>query len=420
MTVLRKFGVEMECFHPTHSSSTSHRNLPVAIRAMGFQSVGANYSGRDYDVWQVKPDGSLRRSARDDDGGIEIVAPTLPATQASFDQITKVANYLGANGYDVNVYCGMHIHIDAADLTLQEASAVALRYHHCQSQIDEIMARSRRGGTWSNRLDSGALRKVVEAVTASNARVVWGHHERRVAVNLEHVHKGRSDKRIEFRQHQGTLNAAKILGWYKFLCGFVAETVRLVRQGGNLAQPTAVVPVPHAVPALVRRQRTRRGTTRSVVVGTTPPTIPQIDVGTDYDLFLNRMANEGVVTQQDARSFGWPETRLRVTAHWLRRHGAELITTQRNGELAYVGGNGARTRAEIFANPAQIRQRIEAAPLASATFSTIAATAPQRAAGRDLADLLTRTNALDGLDDETKAWFNIRRSEIAAASAGRP
>jgi len=415
VSTLRQFGLELECFNINVAEPTSGRNIQAAIRGMGYPAKHQPYShfATEYTMWQIKPDSSLRECTNP----VEVVSRTLPGTQASIDEVVKVANWLSGNGYDVNHKCGYHIHLDAADMTSYEAAVVALRYNLYRAEIDAILPPSRRAPDchWARALQGGSLTKVTGTIQQGNTRQSWGPEERYVAVNLQHVAKRLSERRIEFRQHSGTLDATKIIGWYKFLCEFVAETLRLIRDsGGVVASPATVTAQP-----IVRRQQTRRGTTRSVVTGTTQaPVIPAIIDGTDYDLFLRAIASNGVVTQQDARSFGWPETRLRVTAHWLRRHGAELLTTQRNGELAYVGINGARTRDEIFSAPAQIRRRVSVTqavgPVAQA-ISTPRVTASYGA----LQALLQSTPLLSGMSDETVAWYTARRAAIAAADARR-
>lgn len=402
MSVLRKFGVEIECFT---RGGHSRQSVAAAIMNLGYAAHSAMYTGQDYNVWQIKPDGSLTAPGF----CLEVVAPTLVPTDANIDQVRKVANWLLANGFDVNKSMGLHIHVDASDMSPSEAAAVALRYHHRQAEIDAILAPSRRGAFYADRLYGSSLDKVERA--ANGRRAIWTHAERRVSVNLEHMHKGASARRIEFRQHHGTVDADKILGWHRFLCEFVAETLRLIR--GNGSAPS-VVDTPSSAQPIVRTQRRRRGQTRSVVVGTTGVArVLRIDAGTDYDLFLQAIEGNGVVTLQDGRGFGWPETRLRVTAHWLRRHGAALVTTYRNGELAYVGANGATTRAAIFSQPAQIRQRVSvsasAAPVLVASPAIPTATLAMVAAAP----------LLQNMSDQTKAWYESRRAAIATADARR-
>ena len=409
MTTLRKFGLELETFNPAVSYARSGANIAAAIRGLGFSAVRSDrHFDANYDVWQIKPDVSLSPAGF----ALEVVSPTLPGTDDSIEQVRKVADWLVGNGYEVNQSMGYHIHIDAGDLTAYECAAVALRYHHCQQDIDAILPPSRRNSRWSARLSGGSFDKVRRTVENRRQQESWSHGERYAAVNLQHVAKRRDERRMEFRQHSGTLNADKIIGWYKFLCEFVAETLRLLRANDGSVTPAPIVT--STARPIIRGQRVRNGRTRSVVVGTTQvPRMPMIEAGTDYDMFLNAIAANGVVTQADARGFGWPETRLRVTAHWLRRNGADLITTQRNGELAYVGREGAMTREAIFTQPAQIRQRVEALAAAARPVAPIAPAIVAGAQQYEVMQALSSAPVLQGCSDSTVAWFNARRSAFA-------
>jgi hypothetical protein len=344
----------------------------------------------------------------------------LPATEAGIEEVIKVANWMSSNGFDINRSCGYHVHIDCSDLSVAECAAVAFRYSARRTEFNAILPPSRHSAHWCNPLSGSGLDKVRRAVTGSEER--WDSGERYTACNLAHVN-GRG-RRIEFRQHSGTLNASKIVGWYRLLCDFIAETVRLMRaEQAPVAAPVAApVVAPVAAAPIVRRQRRRTSAqTRSEVVAVVPGAtrIPVIEEGTDYDRFLRCIEARGVATQEDARSFGWDVTRLRVTAHWLRRNGASLVTTERNGELAYVGVDGARTREAIFVNQAQIRRRVETSVQtvveAPAPVMPVTRSAPQTITNRDaLIASLSNAPILQGASNETQAWYRQRREDFAS------
>lgn len=394
MTAFRTFGMEFECFHPTQDMSVSTAKIIRAITAMGYRAKSSQYTGRDYDQWQVKPDGSLSPYGK----ALELVAPTLPGTPESFEQVRKVVEWLGANGFDVNRSCGFHVHINAADLTAAEQAAVAFRYHLHRNDINAVLPPSRHNGSYCQALDNHAVDKVKQAL--GGRATVWNHAERRVAVNLEHANSGPSGRRIEFRQHSGTLNWGKIFGWYSLLCDFVAETVRLYRAAPVQAPTTAAFAAPQ------RRRGTR---TVSHRVGTHQPRVPFIETDSDYDKFLRAIETNGVVTQADGRAFGWPETRLRVTAHWLRQRGAALVTTERNGELAYVAREGARDRASIFVNEGVIRIRTAADGQTVAAMQAMIGPAPAAPVNREAALAAPFTQ---GLSATTLAWYRQRREDF--------
>lgn len=417
MTNLRKFGIELECFNPNLRYTEAGFKIESGIRALGFEaSFERSHFATNYDQWQIKPDSSLAPAGF----ALEVVSRVLPANQAGIDEATRIAKWLSSNGFDINQTCGYHIHLDASDMTVAEAAAVAFRYNARREEFNMVLPRSRHSSRWCVPLSGEAMDKVRRAMGNGNEH--WTYGERYVAVNLHHLEKPQRKRHIEFRQHSGTLNADKIIGWYKLLCDFVAETLRLVREEAAASNQTATIP-PAPVQPIIRRQRVARGQTRSRVVATAAPRVPRIEPGTDYDRFLTRLEQNGVITTEDAREFGWVtgqgnniDSRLRVTAHWLRRNGAALVTTERNGELAYVGRDGARTRAEIFVNPVQVRQRVEVARDTSVAAPAPIMPVPARNVvdRNDLMAKLAAAPILQGASLETQAWYRQRREDFAS------
>lgn len=380
MTTLRKFGIEIEC---GHTGNDGYATAAALSAIPGVSATRASYSSQNYTVWQVKPDGSLSIP-----GAQEIVSPTLPGTEHSIALVRAVAAALEDTGYRVNRSCGLHVHLDASDLSRRECAAIAWRYNLLQDSLKSFLPRSRWDGSniYAQFASSSALTKIWAAAQDPNTAAYWTHTERYVAVNLEHAHKSRSERRIEFRQAAGTVNPDKIIGWYKFLCEFIAETVRLIRAPA----PQAATGV--ATVTSVTTQETR------------PAAVPPLRAGTDNYRFITTLEQDGIITQADARSFGWVDTRLRVTAHALRRLGANIVVINHNGEGAYivVGRNYMPTnRADIFTLPATVR-RVRRAPGAAPAGTNIDVQAILRAAPLE-----------QGLSETTLAWIDQRRAVLA-------
>ena len=386
MTTLRKFGIEIECGHTGNDGYATAANLSAIP---GVSATRASYSSQNYTVWQVKPDGSLQIP-----GAQEIVSPTLPGTEESIEQVRRVANYLEGADYKVNKSCGLHVHLDAADLTRHECAVIAWRYALLQDSLKQVLPRSRWDGTnhYAAFATSSSLTKITAAARDPQTSSYWTHGERYTAVNLEHAHKSRAERRIEFRQAAGTVNADKIIGWYRFLCEFVAETVRLVRQPA----PQAATGVPSVTSVTTHETR--------------PAAVPPLRAGTDNYKFITTLETNGIITQNDARQFGWPDTRLRVVAHALRRLGANIVVINYNGEGAYVvpGSFVPTRRANIFTQPAVVR-RVRRAPAAAPLGTSF-----------DLEAVVRVAPLEQGLSDSTVAWLASRRETLArrAARAG--
>jgi len=421
-TIYRKFGVELECYHPTQGD---YHRAATLIRGLGEPAAPANYTGRNYTLWQIKPDGSLRGS-----NTVEFVSPVLPGGETGIERVSKVANLLDRSGYKINVSCGYHLNIDVPDLTVSEIAAIALRYNLHAEEIKTFLPKSRYlNNTYVNFAERGteAFRKILGAALASNSTAAWGHDERYTVVNLQHTHACPENRRIEFRQAAGTLNAEKIVNWYEFICEFIAETLKLVREHRasrtvNTTRPTV--------------DRCGRAQTVSEVIATLPARVPNIVPNTDAERFLARLCSRRIITTADAREFGWVtgisnniDSRLRVTAHALRRLGANLRTTTFAGELAYtVEGfepfevaDGRLVLAEIFTLPTTVRSRrvndsrgIEEAPTSAQINNLVQQPIQSPAPTRLPLDEVLRTTPLSsGLTPKTIGWLNSRKLVFA-------
>ena len=78
MNTNRTYGVEFEGY------GIPMDTLVSKLRHVGINARLASYSGSDYSVWQVKPDGSI--SGR---YGFEVVSPVLQGTDG-LEQVKKV------------------------------------------------------------------------------------------------------------------------------------------------------------------------------------------------------------------------------------------------------------------------------------------------------------------------------------------
>ena len=191
-------------------------------------------------IWITKPDGTAGVDS-------ELVSPIIPAGPAG-DKLVRVAlGALALGGVEVSVKCGFHVHFGAVSryghiTALRrpgQSQADALKgaamkraqvwltevYQYFNGVIDSVLPRSRRG---SARMCGGC-----EMATAEN----WflgskGRNENRKREFIHNPHRsaggsggdyGRYYKvnfaaldrhgTVEFRQHQGTINATKSLMW---------------------------------------------------------------------------------------------------------------------------------------------------------------------------------------------------------------
>ena len=205
----RKFGLELEMIGITREQAM------MALTGVGIEvrEEGYNHETRRY--WKIVSDASVR-------GGFELVSPVLQG-DAGIEEARKAATALDDMGATANRSCGYHVHLDAAGLTASDIRAIVTRYADHESEIDAFMPPSRRG---NENTYCGSIRPLARSERFQRAEtirdLVNAQGGRYFKVNLQsyYVHKT-----IEFRQHSGTVNAAKVPNWVLFLEQFV-ETCR--------------------------------------------------------------------------------------------------------------------------------------------------------------------------------------------------
>ena len=206
----RAYGVEIEFL------GASRRDVSDALNRAGLdcEVEGYNHNTRDY--WKVVTDASLRGESG------ELVSPILKGADG-VRQLEIACNALNSvAGVRVDRTCGLHIHLDSRDMTAAQIKTVFTRYADYEQQIDQIMPRSRRGNPrWC-----GSLVDTKSTVQSTVNRKAHLAHAigRYYKVNLTNVSNRGS---IEFRQHSGTTEFAKIINWLNFLQQFTDRSVEL-------------------------------------------------------------------------------------------------------------------------------------------------------------------------------------------------
>lgn len=237
---MRNFGIEIECYHPTLDSYTSRTELAgdIIIKFPGVVAARASYTGRRYEMWQLKEDMSLSPSGR----ALEVVSRILKGEEGIVEA-RGVADILFDKGYRVNASCGLHVHMDVSDLTWRQRVAVALRWHYQKEEIKTFLPPSRWNGmnVFASFWDANESRKLYDAVVECDESEEWDHDERRVPVNLEYM---TSRDTIEFRQAAGTVNADKIENWVRFLNEFIDDTKRVMIEFEQVEEAYTSRPVP--------------------------------------------------------------------------------------------------------------------------------------------------------------------------------
>jgi len=218
----RKFGIEIELTLPHRSATLASR-----LGAVGIDCYVEGYNHRTRDYWKITSDATVHGG--DGYSPMELVSPPLQGRDG-LAQLETVCAVLAELDAKVNRSCGLHIHHDANDLDIEAWKLVAKCYVKHENTIDQLMAPSRRGNgnQWARSLRNSYIGNTVAEVFAridacnDNWSIQNVFRTRYVKLNLEAsaVHGT-----IEFRQHHGTTNFAKIAAWTCLTQGFVTRSV---------------------------------------------------------------------------------------------------------------------------------------------------------------------------------------------------
>jgi hypothetical protein len=232
----RTFGVELEIVHGEQPVgfigrvTRALRDAGLARQTIDQQHYGAN----DYGTWQINRDSSVHRNGF---AGGEVVSRILPATEAGFTELAQACDLIAGAGATVNRTCGMHVHVDVRDLSVDEIRNVVIAYMRFQGEIDTVVPRSRRGSNQYCRHLSSSYVSLDDMIT----RLEWAQSVSSLDYRMGgkyrvlNLSKFAYTGTIEFRQHSGTVEAAKAVAWARWCVAFV-ETFR------HAAAPVAAAP----------------------------------------------------------------------------------------------------------------------------------------------------------------------------------
>ena len=225
LTTNRRFGVEIEFV------GASKINVYDALMNAGISVQIQDYNHRTSHVWKIVDDASLIDDSHIGTG--ELVSPILSG-QAGLETIAKVLEALNSTGAKANDSCGLHVHVDAHNLSIQEIAGVYLTYAGNENHFDSIMPRSRRSEqnqhcrsiardqcdynqNFFDRLRVSNVNQLIDRLT----------YDRYYKVNLQSLTRHNT---IEFRHHSGTTNAEKICNWVVFVLSFTEHCAKKIRE----------------------------------------------------------------------------------------------------------------------------------------------------------------------------------------------
>jgi Putative amidoligase enzyme len=233
------FGVEIELIMP---QGMSRVRLAQIITDAGIACHAEGYNHRTGNDWKIVEDGSLGSRLT----GAEVVSPILSGEEG-FANMTKVMNAVRTAGCKVNKSCGFHVHIGARAENVQFFRHLAKIYRHFDGAINSVLAPSRAYNQfcYAHTINAAALDNAVSVDEVTRA---VGQMPGREYVRSSYRYRKLNfcsfwqHGTVEFRQHQGTVEAEKATQWVKFCFGLVAAArLNAPIQGDTLADLMTVV-----------------------------------------------------------------------------------------------------------------------------------------------------------------------------------
>lgn len=197
----RKYGVEIEFTLDSWKTTQLVNNAA----ALGLVINQQSYNHNTQSQWKLITDSSC---------GWELVSPPMTGHDG-FRQIGIVCQALAMVGAVVTKSCGLHVHHDCNDLTAPQLANIFAVYAKLEKTFDSMHPQSRRNNTYCQSLTYNhyndvnrllAQLKTVKTVSQLDAMF----QDRYRKVNFRSYLKYGT---IEFRQHAGTIDAAKICNW---------------------------------------------------------------------------------------------------------------------------------------------------------------------------------------------------------------
>ena len=219
----RKYGIEIEIATRLPASYLSNAiNSEFTNRGINQTIRQENYGHSVPRQWKIVPDGSVR--------GWEVVSPPLTGVEGKAE-LDAVCAGLATLGTDVKVdrTTGLHVHHDAIDLNARQIGNLHALYACFQHVFNYMVAPSRRNANYARQLSWESItqngtddfKNDVRTTGRNRARETYGtpsierkisnrHHGRYSTLNSQSLN---THGTIEFRQHQGTMDAVKIWNW---------------------------------------------------------------------------------------------------------------------------------------------------------------------------------------------------------------
>ena len=225
---MRKYGVEIEF----NADNSDRATIAAQLNQAGIHTEHEYYNHQTRSYWKVITDSSC---------GLELVSPILN-DETSHHQITTACKTLQASGAKITKNCGIHVHFDVSDFTLENFKNLIKYWIKFEDVFDALQPTSRRHSNnefcRSNLGDiqptaeshHQACKQLFEKIdqTTTLNELAQLFPSRYVKMNIQSYFRHGT---IEIRHHAGSLNPEKINHWITLMQQLFerAKTARCVK-----------------------------------------------------------------------------------------------------------------------------------------------------------------------------------------------
>ena len=197
----------------------------AALRAARIPTTGRN-------GWKCKSDGTYGVT-------FEVASPAMEIGGNWQEQTKKVCEALRNAGARVSRACGIHVHVDMNDFAPGHVVRLTKIWNRIEGAVNNLLSQSRQANSFckNNRNSWGADLSVCDrrmdgALGTTVPRTISGVQSSRSRYYKMNLASFGRHGTVEFRGHQGSLNATKIINWAR-LCASVVEWAKGNRDYGN-------------------------------------------------------------------------------------------------------------------------------------------------------------------------------------------
>ena len=209
------FGVEFEGFV---RSSHGIEGLGRSLTDAGISTVNLGYTHALMNEWKIVPDGSVNGLAGY--SPLELVTPKLFGAYG-FQLLRKALDAWKEAGAGVNASCGTHVHIDAYNWDRRDMLELAKVWAKIERKVVwGLVSPSRRNNSYCRPVDREYLKQLASYGAT--------HLDRYHSLNLSSYGLYHT---VEFRIHNGTYEAKKIIPWIVFLLKLTDSVKRGLTHG---------------------------------------------------------------------------------------------------------------------------------------------------------------------------------------------